>query len=62
MAVYWVEYEVREQGAIGAFEWKTKEVRAANSTDAKKQAFDQFHAEGYETRGGPKCEYIPERI
>ena len=61
MSIYWIEYEVRKNNAGGLFSWKSKEVRAANSNEAKRKAFDEFHEEGYETRGGPKCDYIPER-
>lgn len=48
-----VYVEVRVQGSIGIFEWKSVpiETDSENPEDWRQAAIDEAHRSGYETRG-----------
>jgi hypothetical protein len=49
---WWLlDFEVRQQGAIGEFTWVTREVRADTQEIAVKWALDDIHMDGLESRG-----------
>ena len=52
MITYHVKYEIRKNGASGIFYWRTVSITADSYLTARRMAFDQLHADGYETRGG----------
>ena len=54
MTRYRVSYEVRNDGAIGVFEWRDWEVSADDPETAGRKIFDKCHSENLETRGGPR--------
>ena len=59
MKSFEIWYEVRKNGAIGAFDWYGGCVDAENAQAAADRVFKRWHASGFETRGGPRIKELP---
>jgi len=48
-----IAYEVRSQGAIGVFYWRSVTVKSASRLGAEELAAKMIEIKGFERRGGP---------
>jgi hypothetical protein len=55
LTTYQCTYETRKNSSEGAFFPESRTLDAANVKAAMAAAFDQLHAEGYETRNPVSC-------